>query len=477
MPAPSRPLILLSLLACLSACAPAAESPGLQAGDPPGAGALPALAPLPAIRTFGPYQPQPPARSNVQIAQDILDLEFLMESGRPLASLTRFKGPITIGFDSPLPAEFAPVIRADLDRLIARFRTEAGLDVSKARPGTTPTIAIDFRPRAELGHAVPSAACFVVPNAASFADYTRGQSNPDYDWTRIPERRQARVFIPDDISPQEIRDCLHEELAQAMGPLNDLYRLSDSVFNDDNFHAVLTGFDMLALKVHYAPELANGMSRAEVAAQLPALLAQLNPAGEGLPAPDPLQVQGTRATTRAWTAAAERAFESDARPRARLSAAEHLVDMAQTQGWHDSRLAFAYFALGRALIAIDPDQALLALFNARQIYGTLPETAIHIAHIDMQIAAIALAEGQNEAVLTLTDRAIPAIRRAQNAALLATVMLIRAEALHNAGRKAEARAQRLDSLGWARYGFGPQAEMRERMADIAALGAVARRQD
>jgi len=34
-------------------------------------------------------------------------------------------------------------------------------------------------------------------------------------------------------SPQEVRDCLHEELAQALGPLNDLYRLPDSVFNDD----------------------------------------------------------------------------------------------------------------------------------------------------------------------------------------------------------------------------------------------------
>ena len=48
------------------------------------------------------------------------------------------------------------------------------------------------------------------------------------------------VFLPGDVSPQEIRDCLHEELAQALGPVNDLYRLTDSVFNDDNFNTVLT---------------------------------------------------------------------------------------------------------------------------------------------------------------------------------------------------------------------------------------------
>jgi hypothetical protein len=34
---------------------------------------------------------------------------------------------------------------------------------------------------------------------------------------------------------------------------------------------------------------------------------------------------------------------------------------------------------------------------------------------------------------------------------------------------------RLDSLGWARYGFGPEAQVRARMAEVAALGARGRR--
>ncbi len=53
-----------------------------------------------------------------------------------------------------------------------------------------------------------------------------------------------------------MRDCLHEELAQALGPLNDLYRLSNSVFNDDNFHSVLTGFDMEMLRLHLFARIA-----------------------------------------------------------------------------------------------------------------------------------------------------------------------------------------------------------------------------
>lgn len=466
IPAIRRILPVLSLLGGLQACVPMAGPDATSRA--PSAWAVQHGAALPAVKTFGAYHPQPPGRPNAQIAQDILDLEFLMESGRSLSTLTRFQGPITIGFATPLPEATAPMIRADLDQLIARLRAEAGLDVSKAPQGTLPSIAIEFRPRAVLGRTVPSAACFVVPNALSFEDYVTDQGNPDHDWSKITERRHARVFIPDDISAQEIRDCLHEEVAQAMGPLNDLFRLPDSVFNDDNFHAVLTGFDMLALKVHYAPELANGMTRAEVAARLPALLARLNPGGEGSD-PDVLLTQGSPATTRAWTATAERAFNPDARPRARLAAADHLITIAQAEGWQDNRLAFAHFARGRALVAIDPDAALLALMQARQIYQTQSGTEIHIAHIDMQMAAIALAEGQNDAAITLADRAMPAVRRAQNAALLATLMLIRAEALESAGRGAEARAQRLDSLGWARYGFGSDDEVRGFMTEIAAM--------
>ena len=95
-------------------------------------------------------------------------------------------------------------------------------------------------------------------------------------------RATWRIFLPNDASPQEARDCLHEELAQAIGPLNDLYRLPDSVFNDDNVHTVLTGFDMLILRAYYAPELRSGMTRAQVAAKLPAILSRYNPAGDNL---------------------------------------------------------------------------------------------------------------------------------------------------------------------------------------------------
>ncbi len=95
---------------------------------------------------------------------------------------------------------------------------------------------------------------------------------PRWIGRRVTEREKAAIFVPADTSPQEVRDCLHEELAQAMGPLNDLYQLPNSVFNDDNFNTVLTSFDMMMLRMHYAPELHSGMTQAEVAGRLPGML-------------------------------------------------------------------------------------------------------------------------------------------------------------------------------------------------------------
>jgi hypothetical protein len=87
----------------------------------------------------------------------------------------------------------------------------------------------------------------------------------------------------------------------------------------------------------------------------------------------------------------------------------------------------------------------------------------------MQLAAFALSSGQVDEALTLTARAMPAAIAAQNASLLSTLLMIRAEALDDAGRPSEARSVRLDSLAWGRYGFGGQSAVGARLTEVAAL--------
>lgn len=451
----------LSVLAlCLiSACAPApsAEVTKSSAFDSS------ALSGVAGTRAFAAPAPTTAQRSNAEMARDFLDLTFRMESGRAIPALSRFEGPITIGLSGDVPATTS----AELSRLINRLRAEAGLDVRPAQAGEAASITIDFVPRAQMRRAVPTAACFVVPGVRSFAEYKSVRGTAQVDWGRLTRREHVVIAIPSDTSPQEVRDCLHEEVAQAMGPLNDLYHLPDSVFNDDNFHTVLTGFDMLMLRVYYAPELRSGMNEAEVARHVPAILARLNPGGEGR------QGNLKSIAPRSWVAAVEQSF--GLRGGTSKAAAERMLSIAMAQGWTDGRMAFSYYALGRAQVTSDPEAAVRAFAKAAQIYRALPGGQVHSAHVDMQLAAIALSTGQPGQAIQFADRAIPAVKQAENAALLATLMLIKAEALESQGMVAEAKAMRLDSLGWARYGFGSEAQVRARMSEVSALGARGKR--
>lgn len=458
-------LALLALAAC--------GSPEFD-GDPAAGIAVPAAGPaepLPPMKRFGATRPEPPRRPNSQMARDFLDLSFQLESGRPLPAMTRFEGPVVLRVAGPVP----PTAPEDIARLIRRLRSEAGIDIALATPATPADaqgITIEFLPRRKMQALVPAAACFVVPRVGSWEEYRHARRGAEVDWTTLDRREKAAVFIPDDTSPQEIRDCLHEEVAQALGPLNDLYRLPDSVFNDDNFHTILTGFDMLMLRIYYAPELHSGMSREAVAPLLPRLFARYNPAGGTVTAIGPEDP-----TPRAWITAVETALGPRASDSARREAARRAVTMAEAAGWQDGRAGFAWFALGRLSLAGDLQTAFEAFLRAALIYHDDPNLQIQEAHVEMQLAAFALSAGQVQDAITFADRSARVVARAENAALLATLMLIKAQALDLDGRAAEARAVRLDAMGWARYGFGTDAEVRRRVAEIAALsplGQIAR---
>ena len=420
--------------------------------------AVPLASSLPPIKTFAPGPVATPTRSNVEISQDFLDLSFRMESGRPIPFMTRFEGPISVQTAGPV----SDTLNADLDILLSRLRREASINIARSE-AAEPQIIVEAVPREILHAAVPRAACFVVPRVGSWAEFMQARRTPAVDWTTLTQRTRATIFVPSDVAPQEIRDCLHEELAQALGPLNDLYRLPDSVFNDDNIHAVLTSFDMLILRMYYAPELANGMSRTQAAARLPGLLGRLNPRGEGF------SRQPENDTARAWIDAVETALASGASPIRRRQAAQQAIRLGKAFGWGGTREGFAFYAFGRLQVGNNSELALSSFNEADRIYRTNPAMRVHAAHIAVQRAAFALAAGDSEATIAIADEAIPTARTHQNAALLATLMMFKAEALDLRGDTAQAEAVRLDSLGWARYGFGEDVYVQARLNEIAAL--------
>lgn len=413
---------------------------------------------LPPMKVFRSQPITPATRPNSEIMQDFLDLAFRMESGRTIPVMTRFNGPITVRATGAVP----PSLGSDLSLLTHRLRSEAGIDISISNAANA-SITIEALPRKELQRAVPHAACFVVPRVSSWQEYKTARRTKVIDWTTLNRREHAAIFIPSDVSPQEIRDCLHEELAQALGPLNDLYRLPDSVFNDDNIHTVLTGFDMLVLRMYYSPSLSNGMTRGQAAAVLPGLLANLNPSG---------QRGGGRAqqdTPRDWINYMTTALAPGSSMNTRINSAAQAIDIAGALRWTGPRRGFTHYAQGRIQVASDPDAALASFITARRFYGNSQSTQLHAAHVAVQLAAFTLSSGQAQETISLVDSYIPTAQRAQNAALLATLMMFRAEALELLGRNAEAQQVRLDSLGWARYGFGSEQNVRARLREVRNL--------
>jgi len=443
--------LILPLLMVLNACVPASHSEVASR-------AVIADSTLPPMKQFGATRPSVPRLSNAALAQDFLDLAFRMESGRTLPVLSRFEGPITLRVAGNAPATLQP----DLARLLGRLRHEAGIEVRQVSDKDA-NITVQAISRNQIRKLLPQAACFVVPNVSTLAEYRRARRSPSTDWTQLTERHKLAIFLPNDVSPQETRDCLHEELAQALGPLNDLYRLPGSVFNDDNVHTVLTGFDMLILRAYYDPALRSGMTREQAAAALPAVLARLNPQG-GAVAPNP-----ARATPQVWSRAIQTALGRDVSRSTRLAAAQDALRIAQTQGWQDNRRAFSYYAMGRVVQTTDPASAQSYYTAAEDYYGRTPGTDLHRAYVATQRAGYAVTRGDGGGALDVIEPHLATAETSENAALLATLLLLKAEALQIEGRDTEARRVRLDSIGWARYGFGPDWAVRAKLREIASL--------
>ncbi|MCH2165562.1 MAG: DUF2927 domain-containing protein [Marinovum sp.] len=447
--------ILLPFYLMLSACMP------ITPGDIPSRAATFETT-LPPMKTFTTPRPMVARKANADIMRDFLDLSFRLESGRTLPRFSRFEEPISVKVTGKPPS----TLGRDLNRLLHRMRTEAGLDITLRQDISTANVTIEAVTRAEIRQLLPQAACFVVPNVSSLDEYRSLRRSPKLNWANIAKRSRVSIFVPNDSSPQEVRDCLHEELAQSVGPLNDLYRLSNSVFNDDNVHTVLTGYDMLILRATYDPSLHAGMSMRQVADRLPGILSRINPTGDFR-----ARQRNTR-TPRPWIESLQTALGPGARPAQRRRAADEALKISKAMGWQDHRHGFAHYAMGRILQATNPRAGRAEFETAQAYFKSRPGLELHQAYAASQLAAYALTENDPETVLRLVTPAQSVAARYENAALLATLMLLRAEALDLAGRVSEANRVRMDSLGWARYGFGADWAVRAKMRDIARLSPL-----
>jgi hypothetical protein len=156
----------------------------------------------------------------------------------------------------------------------------------------------------------------------------------------------------------------------------------------------------------------------------------------------------------------------------RRRAAAQALAIAQAEGWRDHRLAFSHIALGRLSQMYDPEFALGQFIAAESVYRQAPHTDLHRAYSASQLAAYAISQGRAGDARRMIAPHIKTAERHENAALLATLQMLDAEALDMQGETSKAEATRLDSLGWARYGFGSDWAVRAKLQEISALNPI-----
>ncbi|WP_111430778.1 DUF2927 domain-containing protein [Rhodobacteraceae bacterium DSL-40] len=442
---PLRTLALLAALAALAGCA-------LPEGE---------RRTISSVRFGDTSRPTGVARSNADLAEDFLDLTFALESGETLKGMLRYERPVRVYMQSPALQGY----RHDLDALLARLRTEAGIDIAETGSAAQAQIVIEAVPESQIARFFPDAACFIVPGVTNWRDFLRQRPEARTRWSTQKTLTHAVIFLPPDTTPQDVRDCLNEEITQALGPANDLYRLPDSIWNDDNFHSSATSFDMLILRTLYQPEFRSGMTRAEAAAEVQQVLDRVNPQGRGLPS------QKRAPESRAWAGEIETALSQQASREERLRSAVSATRIALEMDPPDQRLGVSLLTLGRLSLRRDPVAAAQYFTDAYRLFQQeFGDMDIRTAQAAVHVSALALGMEQYDLSIELADRHVPAAIAGQNAILVAGLLSIKAEALADLGKTDSAEEARLDSLRWARYGFGDNSgELAREQAQITAM--------
>jgi hypothetical protein len=128
----------------------------------------------------------------------------------------------------------------------------------------------------------------------------------------------------------------------------------------------------------------------------------------------------------------------------------------------------ALLALGRSQAGQDPEAARAAFAAALLAFDASPVTSAQAAQARLQLAALALGRRDGAEAERLATAAIPVAQARDDAAFLATLLFVRAEALDILGLPQAAEAARLDGLGWARYGFTEDGAQR-RLSEVRSL--------
>ena len=429
----------------------ATAAPAAEAG-----GVVYTTAAMPRQPALGDALPaQGTAISNRTLARVFTMLTHDMEWGASRPHLVRYEGPISVGMEGPGLSQYT----AFLDQFLVLLRQKTGIEIARRETGQN--LHIRFVGESFNG-LLPTVSCLVAPGDIEWSRFAR---NPGRHGGRALARARAvedmTIFIPETAAPYLVRNCMLEEITQALGTANDLYGLGNSIFNDDAAHIWPTELDYLMLRVLYSPEMHTGMDRATTETTAREVLDRINPAGVSAPAatvPDQVRMAP-------WRDRIHRVFSRRTRPAQAEKLAEEALEIARSEAPQSAYHCHSLLTLGRVTARLAPGRSIEVFDGAdrvcREVHG---DRDIRLARIAIERAVALLRLHRFDEALPLTDDALPILAAYGQDERISSLYAVQSIALSRLGRMDRAQDAQDLAQQWGAYALGVESETVARWA-------------
>jgi hypothetical protein len=441
--------VALMVLVLGAACTPVSEeATRVQAASATPVSA-PFSAPLPVFPKLGSALPAGhTAYDNASLARLFTVLTHEMEGRARRPVLVRFETPISVGVEG-LAEEG---LNAFLDDFLARLRSNSNIAITQ---GPAPNnLHIRFVDGGRFKKTLRSANCVIAQGDVSwkrFSTYPLAYSASKA--AKALRIEQMTIFIPNTSRPYLMRNCLLEEVPQALGLSNDLFGLADSSFNDDGAHVWPTKLDYLMLRVLYAPEMTTGLDRRQTKSRALVLLDRFNPMGRNAP---PLPRLNQRALEE-WSYLIGRVFTRGVSQSNIREDVGKALQVVQAAAPGSAQHCFTLVTAGRVLSRPEPERALLLLNRARQVCDAAHGVSdIRYARIQLEEACALQRLGRYDEVVTMAESIWPVLAAHGQDRPLAALYTLQSEALDAMEPSSpQARTARRLAVAWTAYAMGP----------------------
>ena len=298
--------------------------------------------------------------ANDSLADVFTILTHDMEWGASRPNLVRFEGKVRVA----MVGEGSNRYQVFLAEFLRRLRKEAAIDIQVSAPKDA-DLLVRFVPGPDFTNRT-NAQCIVVNGHPSWTALKADASAHGADaFERNKTLEKASAIIPNTLEPYKIRECILEEVSQALGTANDLYALGDTIFNDDDGHTWPTRLDYLMLRVLYDRRLETGLSRSQTKSRALEVLSDLNPAGNIADAPRLPMIQ--QQTFLNWRNRLHQLISDQDDLETRLEGAEKLLvdakKIAPYSGYHcEAAILESYIVLN-----LETPDMLKRIANARRV--------------------------------------------------------------------------------------------------------------